>query len=131
MRAATVLIAVAILLMSTPGGMGQQEAEQNPRTESAMKVRDWWPDHLAKLESEEASNRLEQAVLDHIILAARRRAGDFAMFNPDLPPAEKYPYAYKHYQAAMSVRDWDDDCQQKIAMIEGIYQSLGRPIPRL
>lgn len=127
-------LTVAVLLFLTLGsGVSEpvEEIESQSNLELAMATRDWWAGHIARLENPEPVNPIVRILQEEVVVSARRRAGDFAMFNPNLPPAEKYPYAYKHYQELLAIRSYDPDSQEKLEMIEGIYRSLGRPIPQL
>ena len=56
--------------------------------------------------------------------------GDFFMYNEQLPPMRKYPSALKQYRAVLTYDAANKDAKQKIATIEGIYKSMGRPIPQ-
>lgn len=116
-------------------GLGLSEPTEESQSPSAMEValatRDWWSDHIEWLESFEERNPIIDVFHRESVVAARRRAGDYAMFNPNLPPAEKYPYAYQHYQELIALKGEDADSREKLEMIESIYRSLGRPIPQL
>ena len=55
---------------------------------------------------------------------------DSLMYNDSLPPQQKYPNALRTYRQVLV---WDKDnkkAQANINTIEGIYKSMGRPIPQ-
>lgn len=55
---------------------------------------------------------------------------DSIMYDNSLPPRTKYPEALRTYRKVLT---WDKDnkkAQSNIATIEGIYKSMGRPIPQ-
>jgi tetratricopeptide (TPR) repeat protein len=56
--------------------------------------------------------------------------GDSLMYNEQLPPFRKYPGALKQYRAVLGYDKTNKDAALKIKTIEGIYQSMGRPIPQ-
>ena len=53
----------------------------------------------------------------------------FLMYESPLPPKQKYSTALKMYRAAVKLDPANDVAKKNIAIIEGIYQQMGRPIP--
>ena len=51
------------------------------------------------------------------------------MYNEELPPRMKYPSALKAYRQVLTVDKANKKAQTNIATIEGIYKSMGRPVP--
>ena len=56
--------------------------------------------------------------------------GDSFMYNEELPPRMKYPSALKAYRQVLAVDKANKKAQTNIATIEGIYKSMGRPVPQ-
>ncbi len=56
--------------------------------------------------------------------------GDSIMYNDALPPRSKYPDALRTYRQVLTVDKANKKAQDNIAMIEGIYKSMGRPVPQ-
>lgn len=56
--------------------------------------------------------------------------GDSFMYNEELPPRMKYPSALKAYRQVLTVDKANKKAQTNIATIEGIYKSMGRPVPQ-
>lgn len=63
---------------------------------------------------------LIKATLDH---------GNTMMNSPVLPPMEKYPGSLRLFREVLALDATNSAAQENIALIEGIYESLGRPIP--
>ena len=55
--------------------------------------------------------------------------GDSFMYNESLPPRMKYPQALRAYREVLKYDKTNKKAQQNIATIEGIYKSMGRPVP--
>ena len=55
--------------------------------------------------------------------------GDSFMYNESLPPRMKYPSALRAYREVIKYDKANKKAQQNIATIEGIYKSMGRPVP--
>lgn len=56
--------------------------------------------------------------------------GDSYMADSSLPPRMKYPGALKAYRQVLNYDKSNKKAQEQIATIEGIYKSMGRPIPQ-
>jgi tetratricopeptide (TPR) repeat protein len=56
--------------------------------------------------------------------------GDSFMYNDQLPPRMKYPPALKAYREVLTYDKGNKKAQENIATIEGIYKSMGRPVPQ-
>jgi len=55
---------------------------------------------------------------------------DSIMYDDSLPPRTKYPDALRTYRHVLTVDKDNKKAQANIATIEGIYKSMGRPIPQ-
>ncbi len=56
--------------------------------------------------------------------------GYTVMNSPVLQPFVKYPRALRSYRAALKLDPTLKEAQDGIDLIEGIYESLGRPVPQ-
>src|SRR4051812_34239520 len=56
--------------------------------------------------------------------------GDSMMYNESLPPRMKYPGALKAYRQVLQYDKDNKKAHDGINTIEGIYKSMGRPIPQ-
>lgn len=55
---------------------------------------------------------------------------DFFMFNKEMPPFRKYPAALRSYRKVLEYDDENKKAKENISTIEGIYKSMGRPVPK-
>ena len=55
---------------------------------------------------------------------------DSFMYNESLPPRMKYPQALKSYRKVLDYDKTNKKAQENVATIEGIYKSMGRPVPQ-
>ena len=56
--------------------------------------------------------------------------GDSFMYNDALPPRMKYPQALRSYRKALEYDKTNKKAQSGVSTIEGIYKSMGRPVPQ-
>lgn len=83
------------------------------------------------------------AVLDPAYKAAPKNAGlkgalvealmgtaDSYMYNDKLPPFKKYPTALRNYRRVLEIDKTNQKAKDNVSMIEGIYKSMGRPVPQ-
>ena len=56
--------------------------------------------------------------------------GDSLMNDEQMPPRMKYPGALRAYRQVLTYDKDNKKAQSQIATIEGIYKSMGRPIPQ-
>lgn len=55
---------------------------------------------------------------------------DSFMYNDAVPPRMKYPTALKAYREVLKYDETNKKAKDNIGTIEGIYKSMGRPIPQ-
>ena len=87
---------------------------------------------------EEAVNQLEAAYKanpksDDIKIAlaeAHFQYGDSLMYAKDVPPMKKYPAALREFRRARELKPDHMPAKDRIDTIEGIYKSMGRPVPK-
>lgn len=77
--------------------------------------------HKKNPKSTEVTKALTEALL---------AKGDSFMYNEALPPRMKYPAALRTYRQALTYDKDNKKAQTQIATIEGIYKSMGRPVPQ-
>jgi tetratricopeptide (TPR) repeat protein len=98
--------------------------------EAKKKIKDKkYDEAIAALEPEYKKNP-KAADVKATLAEAHVASGDSFMYNDQLPPRMKYPSALKHYRAALQVDPTNKKAQANIATIEGIYKSMGRPVPQ-
>lgn len=56
--------------------------------------------------------------------------GDSFMYNDAVPPRTKYPTALKAYREVLKYDATNKKAKENISTIEGIYKSMGRPVPQ-
>lgn len=56
--------------------------------------------------------------------------GDSFMYNDAVPPRVKYPTALRAYRQVLQYDKANKKAAQNVATIEGIYKSMGRPVPQ-
>jgi tetratricopeptide (TPR) repeat protein len=61
---------------------------------------------------------------------AHLKFGDSYMYNDQLPPRQKYPNALREYRIVLEYDKTNAAARKNVAMIENIYNSMGRPIPK-
>ena len=78
-------------------------------------------EHKSQPKSAEVKTALAQAHLSY---------GDSLMNNAQLPPFRKYPGALKQYHSVLQYEPENKKAKENIALIEGIYKSMGREVPK-
>jgi hypothetical protein len=75
----------------------------------------------------------KEAPADTAVIHARvegyMKYATFLMYESPLAPKQKYSTALKMYRSAVKLDPTNDVAKKNIAVIEGIYRQLGRPIP--
>lgn len=77
--------------------------------------------HKAKPSSADVTKALAEA---HLAKA------DSFMYNDAVPPRMKYPTALREYREVLKYDKANKKAQEGVATIEGIYKSMGRPVPQ-
>jgi tetratricopeptide (TPR) repeat protein len=113
------------------GGMAVALWAANPSLQEAKKqiAAKKYDEAIASLEkaqkAEPKSAEVQKAFAD-----AYLGQGDSFMYNEALPPRMKYPQALKAYRKVLEFDKTNKKAQANIAEIEGIYKSMGRPVPQ-
>jgi tetratricopeptide (TPR) repeat protein len=92
---------------------------------------------LAEKKYDEAIAQLETAYkakpapdVKKALAEANLAKADSFMSNDAAPPRVKYPTALKAYREVLKYDKDNSKAKQNIATIEGIYKSMGRPVPQ-
>jgi hypothetical protein len=83
---------------------------------------------VAQLEAENKSKprpEVKKALAETYLAKA-----DSYMYNDALPPRQKYPVALRSYREVLKYDKENKKAQQGVSTIEGIYKSMGRPVPQ-
>ena len=102
----------------------------NPAVEQARKkIADKkYDEAIAQLES--ASKGKPQPEVTKALVDAHLAKADSFMYNDAVPPRVKYPTALRAYREALKLDKSNKKAQQGVDTIEGIYKSMGRPVPQ-
>lgn len=86
----------------------------------------------AKLKALEAklAKSPKDAKLKNEVAEAHYQVGHAMMIDDALPPRVKYPGALKHFSHALAQNPKHAKAAEEKKMIEDIYKSMGRPIPK-
>jgi len=118
-RIALALAAAAVLFAADP-------AVQEARKQIADKKYD---EAISSLESAYKKNPKATDVKQALADAWLAKADSF-MNDASMPPRMKYPGALKAYRQVLAYDKANKKAQDQIATIEGIYKSMGRPVPQ-
>jgi tetratricopeptide (TPR) repeat protein len=80
---------------------------------------------IAQLEKAKQTPEVKKTLAD-----AYLAKGDSMMYNDAMPPRVKYPGALKAYREVLKYDKDNKKAHENVATIEGIYKSMGRPIPQ-
>jgi tetratricopeptide (TPR) repeat protein len=84
---------------------------------------------IGALESAHKKNP-KSAEVKSALVEALLAKGDSFMNDPAVPPRVKYPTALRAYRQVLQYDKANKKAAQNIATIEGIYKSMGRPVPQ-
>jgi tetratricopeptide (TPR) repeat protein len=88
-----------------------------------------YEDAIALLEAEHKQSPKNEDVRK-TLSGAHTDFGGSLMNNAELPPFRKYPAALKEFRRAVEIDPENRKAKDSIAVIEGIYKSMGRPVPK-
>ena len=83
---------------------------------------------IAQLDT--ANKAKPTAELKKALVDANMAKADSFMNDPASPPRVKYPTALRAYREVLKYDKTNKKAQENIATIEGIYKSMGRPVPQ-
>ncbi len=72
----------------------------------------------------------KSAEIKATLVDAMLAKADSIMYNDALPPRSKYPDALRGYRQVLTIDKENAKAKASISTIEGIYKSMGRPIPQ-
>lgn len=75
-------------------------------------------------------NAKDAPALKAALAEAHFAAGDKVMNDEKLPPFRKYPAALRSFRKVLEYDKTHAKAKSNIATIEGIYKSMGRPVPQ-
>lgn len=84
---------------------------------------------ITALEAANKANPKSAEVKSTLVDALLAKA-DSIMSDDSAPPRTKYPTALRTYRQVLTVDKDNKKAQSNITTIEGIYKSMGRPIPQ-
>jgi hypothetical protein len=84
---------------------------------------------ITALEAANKANPKSAEVRSTLVDALLAKA-DSIMSDDSAPPRTKYPTALRTYRQVLTVDKDNKKAQSNIATIEGIYKSMGRPVPQ-
>ena len=114
-----------VLVIALTGALMAADAVAEARKKVADKKYD---EAIAQLEAEHKSK--PRAEVKKALGEAYLAKADSFMYNDALPPRTKYPTALRAYREVLQYDKDNKKAQQGIATIEGIYKSMGRPVPQ-
>jgi tetratricopeptide (TPR) repeat protein len=84
---------------------------------------------IAALEAEHKANP-KDAEVKTALAGAHLAYGESLMNNPQMPPFRKYPGALRQFRQVLTYDANNKKAKDNIALIEGIYKSMGREVPQ-
>jgi tetratricopeptide (TPR) repeat protein len=98
-------------------------------TEAKKKLADKkYDEAIAQLET--AYKAKPQPDVKKALVEANLEKADSFMNNAAVPPRVKYPTALKAYREVLKYDKDNKKAKENIDTIEGIYKSMGRPVPQ-
>ena len=118
---------LAISLLLTIGLAAQPKAV----TDAKAKVKAGEYDvAVTTLESALKASPKDGVALKAALAETHLAQGDFFMTNEKMPPFRKYPAALRSFRKVLEFDKENKKAKANIATIEGIYKSMGRPVPQ-
>ena len=114
-----------VLVIALTGALMAADAVAEARKKVADKKYD---EAIAQLEAEHKTK--PRAEVKKALAETYLAKADSFMYNDALPPRTKYPTALRAYREVLKYDKDNKKAQQGIATIEGIYKSMGRPVPQ-
>ncbi len=88
-----------------------------------------YDDAIALLAKAHAANP-KSAELTKALADAHLADADAMMADDSMPPNRKYPGALREYRKVLELDKTNQKAKGSVDQIEGIYKSMGRPIPQ-
>jgi tetratricopeptide (TPR) repeat protein len=88
------------------------------------------PEEAVKLLEPDVAADSKDVAAKALMASALFSAGETNMLDPNLPPMRKYPAALRYFRRVLQFDKNNAKAKSNIDMIEGIYKSMGRPVPQ-
>ncbi len=125
-RRGTCLALAWFALMLTLSGCGRSKA---PAQLQALLKEKKYEEAITLLETAYASDQKSPELRTELVAASVAYANELT-YKSDLPPQEKYPKALRLYRRVLQLDPKQPDAVEGKNLIESIYMSMGRPMPR-
>ena len=117
-RILTIFALGAVSLLSQDFTAKVKELVKEKKFDEAVKV-------LETVDGKTKAGTANQPLADaHLLL------GNAFMYEESLPPFRKYPSALREFRKVLSYDKENKKAKANITTIEGIYKSMGRPVPQ-
>lgn len=111
--------------------LGVAAAAAGPVEDARKQIKDGkYDEAIAGLESALKAQPKNAAAIEAGLAEAHLAHGNFYMYNQQLPPMKKYPAALREFRKVLAYDKQNKKARENIGAIEGIYKSMGRPVPR-
>jgi tetratricopeptide (TPR) repeat protein len=119
------------LLMSavSAGATGAMAANKAIEEANKLVKAGKYEEAITALEGELKKNPKDAGVRK-ALAEAHYEYGEHTMYDNSLPPFRKYPTALRQFRKTVEYDPKNKKAQENIATIEGIYKSMGRPVPK-
>ena len=118
---------LALSLLITIGLVAQPKAVSDAKAKAKAGEFDA---AVTTLEAALKTSPKDGAALKTALAETHFAQGDFFMNNEKMPPFRKYPAALRSFRKVLEYDKTHKKAQANIATIEGIYKSMGRPVPQ-
>lgn len=127
MRLSTLTLAAGLCLLPAAASHAAKPAAKPAAAAPAA-----GPMDEGKLKALEAklAKKPTDAKLKNEVAEANYQVGHAMMVDDNLPPRVKYPGALKHFRRALELNPKHKKAEGEKKMIEEIYKSMGREIPK-
>ena len=106
-------------------------AAVNAKVDQAKaKIKDGKYEEAIALLGAETKAKPKDAEVKKALANAHFEYGNFYMNNQQLPPFRKYPAALREFRATVGLEPDHAKAKENIKMIEEIYKSMGREVPK-
>lgn len=79
---------------------------------------------------DESGSKVKAGAANQPLADAHVLVGNSMMYDDALPPFKKYPSALREFRKALKYDKNNAKAKTNIDTIEGIYKSMGRPVPQ-
>jgi hypothetical protein len=124
-----VSVPVALLLVVASAFAGQQPKTTKDLDKQELKMIAGYAAATTKARAAYFKAPKDAAKKKAFIVAAYKEA-DAVYVSPALGPKDKYPRALRLYREIARTDSAQKKALERIGIIEGIYKSMGRPVPK-